>query len=89
MKYALMALALVSPLVFAAVDVSVGGLVELVIYLIVVGLIVGLLIYLVNKAPFIPGEWKQWILYVIYFIVVLIIINFLLGFTGHPIFNIR
>jgi len=74
---------------FAAVNISVAGLVELVIWLIVLGLIVGLLLFLVAKAPFIPAEWKQWINYVIYFVCVLILINFLLTMAGAPIFTLR
>jgi hypothetical protein len=82
-------LAFVSPLAFAAVGISIEGLVELVVWLIVVGLIVGLLLYLVAHAPFIPEDWKTWIKYVIYFVCILLIINFLLGFIGHPLFTLK
>ena len=82
-------LMLFSPLALAAATVSIQGLVELVILLIVLGLIVGLLLFLVAKAPFIPPEWRQWINYVIYFVCVLILINFLLGFAGYPLFQFR
>lgn len=73
----------------AAIAISLSGLVELVIWMIVLGLIVGLLLFLVAKAPFIPAEWKQWINYVIYFVCVLILINFLLSFAGMPLFSVR
>lgn len=82
-------LMLFSPLALAAIGISIQGLVELVVWLIVVGLIVGLLLFLVAKAPFIPPEWKTWINYVIYFVCVLILINFLLGFAGYPLFTLR
>lgn len=82
-------LALASAPALAAIGVSIQGLVELVIYLIVLGLIVGLLLFLVAKAPFIPAEWKTWINYVIYFVCVLLLINFLLSFVGYPLFTLK
>jgi hypothetical protein len=67
---------------WAAVNASVGGLVETVIYLIIVAVVVGILLWLVNRAPFIPAEAKTIIVYVIYFVCALILINWLLGFTS-------
>lgn len=72
-----------SPLAMAATargDAS--GLVNAVIYLIILGIIVGILLFLVNRAPFIPPEAKQIIVYVIYFVCAIFIINWLLGFTS-------
>ena len=81
-------LAVSSPLAFAA-TISMGGLVETVVFLIIIGFVLGLLIFLVRKAPFIPPEWKSGIEYFIYFIVILLVINLLLGLVGTPIFNLR
>ncbi len=81
-------LALASPLAFAA-TISMDGLVEVVVWLIVIGLVLGLLLLLVRKAPFIPPEWKTGIEYVIYFIVILFVINLLLGLIGHQFISIR
>lgn len=78
-----------SPMAFAALDISIGGLVEAVVWLIIVGLIVGLLLWAVAKAPWIPEPWKTGITYFIYFVCVLIALNFLLGLVGTPIFRLR
>ena len=86
----------VTPLAMAAVTVTTGGrgdaggLVDAVVYLIVLGVIVGILLFLVNRAPFIPPEAKTIIVYVIYFICAIFIINWLLGMTSNgPIFRFR
>jgi hypothetical protein len=89
MKYALALLALVSVPALAAVSMSMGGLVDLVVYLIIIGVVFGLLWFLVDKAPFIPEPFKTWIKYVILFVGVLFLINWLLGIAGHPIFILR
>lgn len=82
-------LALFSPLAMAAASVSMQALVDLVVALIVIGLILGILLFLVNRAPFIPPEWKTGIVYVIYFVAAIIIINFLLGLAGYPLITLR
>ncbi len=84
-----LALMLVATPAFAAITMSMGGLVELVVALIIAGVIFGLLILLVRKAPFIPPEWKSGIEYVIIFVAVLIVINILLGFAGYPLVNLK
>jgi len=78
-----------APAAFAAINISLGGLVELVIYLIVAAVVIGILIWLVAKAPFIPDPGKQIITYIIYFIAALIVIALLLSFIGMPIVNIK
>jgi hypothetical protein len=83
------ALWLFSPLAFAAVGISMSSLVDTVIYLLIIGIVVGILIFLVNRAPFIPAEWKQIIVYIIYFICAIAVINLLLGMTGHPLVEFR
>jgi hypothetical protein len=79
------ALVLLAGPAFAAMSGS--GLVNLVVYLIIVAVIIGILLFLVDKAPFIPGEAKAIIKYVIYFVAAIAIINLLLGLAGHPIFS--
>lgn len=79
------ALLLATPVAFAAASLSASTLVNSVIALLIFGLILGLLLFLVNRAPFIPAEWKTGITYFIYFVVVLLVINWLLGFTGNSI----
>ena len=78
-------LALVSPFALAAGMISMESLIDTVIYLLIIGFIFGILIFLVNRAPIIPAEWKVFIVYFIYFVGALVLINLLLGLTGHPI----
>ncbi len=87
MKLALaLLLTLVAAPALAVVNIGMEGLISTVIYLIVIGAVFGILIFLVNKAPFIPAEWKQFIIYFIYFVGALFLINLLLGLAGHPLF---
>ena len=53
------------------------------IYLLIMGIICGLLLWLVGKAH-IPEPFKAVITWIIYAVAVLFLINWLLGFTGHP-----
>lgn len=90
MKYALaIILSLVSLPAFAAVNMSISGLVEFVVYLLIVGIIFGGLLWLVGKAPFIPDAGKQVITWIIYLVGALMIINLLLGLIGQPMFTLR
>jgi hypothetical protein len=66
--------------------VSGGGLIQGLIFLVVVGIILGIILWLVDKAPFIPALFKQIITWIVYVVAAIILINFLLGLTGHPIF---
>ena len=89
MRYALAAiLSLVAAPAFA-VSVSMQGLIELVIDLLIIGFVGGILIFLINKAPFIPAEWKSVIIYVVYFIGAIFLINLLLGLGGHSFITLR
>ena len=83
------ALFLAAPAAFAAATLSAAGLVNSVVVLLIFGFILGGLLLLVAKAPFIPAEWKDGITYFIYFIVILLVINWLLGLTGNPIVVIK
>ena len=89
MKYSIgLLLALFSPLAFAAINLSLQGLVELVIYLLIVGGIVWLLLFIVGKvAP--PEPFAKIITVIIYVVAALLLINLLLSFLGTPIFTLR
>ena len=65
---------------------TVESLIVLVICLIVLGIIFGFLWFFVERAPakFMPPILREIIHYVMYFIVVLVIINYLLTTIGHP-----
>ena len=90
MKYALaIVLSLAAFPAFAAVNMSIAGLVSLVVALIVIGVIFGLLYVLVDRAPFIPDPWKAVIKYVILAFAILALIGFLLDFVGFPVVNFR
>jgi hypothetical protein len=82
MKLALASiLALFSPLAFAAINLSLSGLVELVIYLLIVGGIVWLLLFIVGKVgP--PEPFAKVITIIIYVVAALLLINLLLGFLA-------
>ena len=82
-------LALVAAPALAVINMSMGGLVDLIVYLIIIGVVFGILYFLIDRAPFIPEPWKTYIKYVLYFIAALMLINFLLGFAGHPLFAMR
>lgn len=62
------------------------GVVRMVVTLIVIGIVFGLLYYLVDKAPFIPPEFKTGIKYFLLFVVVLFVIGLLLKMIGYPLF---
>jgi hypothetical protein len=77
-----------SPLAFAAINLSLQGLVELVLYLLIVGGIVWLLLFIVGKVgP--PEPFAKIITIIIYVVAALLLINLLLGFLGTPIFTLR
>ena len=78
----------VSPLAFAAINLSIGALVELVIYLIIVGGILWLLLWLISYVG-LPDPFAKVAKIIVMVIGVLILINVLLGFAGTPIFNFR
>ena len=81
-------LALASPLAFAAINLSLGSLVELVIYLLIVGGVLWLLLWLVAYIG-VPEPFSKVAKIVIMIVGVLILINVLLGFAGSSMFSIR
>lgn len=89
MKYALaLILTLVSPLALAAINLSLAGLVEAVIYLIIVGGVLWLLLWLVTYCG-VPEPFAKVAKIIIMVVGVLILINVLLSFAGNPIFTFR
>ncbi len=89
MKYLLFALlALFASPALAAINLSVEGLVELVIYLLIVGGIFWLLLWLIGYCG-LPEPFAKVAKVIIMVVGVLILINVLLGFAGHPLVNLR
>ena len=88
MKALAIALAFVSPLAFAAVNLSLGGLMETVIYLIIVGGVLWLLLWLVGYVG-LPEPFAKVAKIIIMVVGVIILINVLLGLAGTPMFTLR
>lgn len=89
MKYALaLILAVASPLAFASTAIGVDSLVELVIYLIIIGGVFWLLLFLIGYIG-LPEPFSKVAKAIIMIVAVLILINVLLGFAGHPIYTLR
>lgn len=68
--------------------ISSEGAINAVIWIVVVGLIFGLLFWLVDFCT-LPAPFNKVAKVVLALAAVVILINALLGFTGHPIFNWR
>jgi uncharacterized Tic20 family protein len=60
----------------------VSALISLLIVILIVGLIAGLVVWLIRKAPFIPGEFKTWAEYLVIVIAVLVIVLRALPLVG-------
>ena len=58
------------------------GLVALLIVMIIVALVIGMMAWLVQQAPFIADPWKQWIVWLLYVVGVLIILARALPLVG-------
>lgn len=87
MKALALALLFVSCNALAA-TVSVDGLVQTVIYIVIVGLVFWLIWWFIGFAG-IPEPFNKVIRVVVALLALLILINFLLGFVGHPIVSLR
>jgi len=69
-------------------SISIQGVVNIILTLLVIGIVFGLLDLLVRKAPFIPEEWKAGIRLVLLVLAALVLIGILLSFVGGtPIFR--
>jgi len=73
---------------FGAINLSLEGLVELVIYLAIVGGILWLLLWLIGYIG-LPEPFAKVAKIIIMVVGVLILINVLLGFAGHPVVRLR
>lgn len=71
-----------------AASVSVDGLVQTVIYIVIVGLVFWLIWWFIGFCG-IPEPFNKVIRVVVALVAVLILINFLLGFVGHPVVSLR
>jgi hypothetical protein len=60
----------------------VEGLIALLVVMIIVALVVGMCVWLVQQAPFIMDPYKQWIVWLLYVIGVLIIVARALPLIG-------
>jgi preprotein translocase subunit SecE len=70
--------------------ISLSGMVSIIVTLIILGIVFGLLDLLIQRAPFIPVEWKQGLRYVLLVLVVLVLIGILINLGGGgvgPIFR--
>ena len=72
----------------AAINLSLQGLVELVIYLAIVGGVLWLLLWLIGYIG-LPEPFAKVAKIIIMVVGVLILINVLLGFAGSPIIRLR
>ena len=68
--------------------ISLSGAVNVIVTLIIAGIVFGLLDLLVQRAPFIPDEWKAGIRWVLLALAILVLIGILISLTGGgPIFR--
>ncbi len=88
MKYLLFALAFVATPVFAAFNMSLGGLLEFIIYLVVVGLIFWCIWWFIGFVG-VPEPFNKVIQVVLGLVALIIVVNLLLGMVGSPLFTIR
>jgi len=72
----------------AAINLSLQGLVELVIYLAIVGGVLWLLLWLIGYIG-LPEPFAKVAKIIIMIVGVLILINVLLGFAGNPVVRLR
>jgi hypothetical protein len=64
-----------------------GDIIHQLLYLVVIGIILGIIYYLVTIAPFLPDLFKKVLGWVIIVVGAIVLINFLLGITGHPLYR--
>lgn len=71
-----------------AVIITMSGLVNIIVTLLIFGCIVGLLYYLIQVVP-VPEPYKGYIRIVLTVLVILVIIGMLLNLAGFPIVQFR
>lgn len=74
------------PVMAATPSVTPQSIVKWILVLIGVGIIVGLLYLLIDKAPFIPAEFKTGLKYLLLFLIVVLVIGVIMSLIGYPIF---
>lgn len=82
------ALTFASPLAFAAMQMSMSGLLEFVIYLVIVGLIFWCIWWFLGYVG-VPEPFNKVIRVVLGLFALIIVVNLLLGLVGSPIFSLR
>jgi len=75
-------------MIAAAINLSVEALVELVLYLIIIGGIFWLLLFLIDYVG-LPEPFAKIAKVVVMIIGVVLLINVLLSFAGHPVFQLK
>ncbi len=63
-------------------NISGNSLVNAIVYLLIMGIVFGILLWIVKISP-IPDPFKKVVVWVIYLVGALFLINWLLGFTGN------
>lgn len=64
---------------------SSGGLINALVFLLVVGIVLGILWYIIGIAPFLPAVFKQVLQWLVILFGALIVINCLMGLMGHAL----
>ena len=88
MKYLSLLLAFVAAPAFAAVNLSLGGLLEIIIYLVVVGLIFWCVWWFLGYVG-VPEPFNKVLRVILGLIALIIVVNLLLGMVGSPLFSVR
>ena len=86
----LLALALIttSPLAMAAIDLSLNGVIHLIVYLVIVGLIFWCVWWFIGYVG-IPEPFNKVIRVILGLLALILVVNLLLGLVGSPIFSVR
>ncbi len=63
-------------------------LVNTVLELIIIGVIFGLVLWIARTAPFVPDAWRKFVVWFVYLVGVLFVINWLLTLLGKPLFPV-
>ncbi len=88
MRYALFALLLLATPALAATSLSLGGLLEFVVYLVIVGLIFWCIWWFIGYVG-IPEPFGKVVRVVVGLVALVLVINLLLGLAGSPMFRLR
>lgn len=81
-------LALASPAAFAAVSLSLEGMLSIIIWLVIVGLIFWCIWWFVGYVG-VPEPFNKVIRVIMGLVALIIVVNLLLGLVGSPMFTLR